>query len=112
MRILTICGVNFEVIKPKKSNIATFERLFTMSGCRTLLDCYAKPSQSKLNIWTWWRSWFANVLGFNGVSFKQFCGVSSYNRHFFTLYGLLTYNGEDYIVYITPAHSRLIKVVE
>ena len=112
MRTLTIYGVDFEVIKPKKSNISTFDRLFTMSDCRTLHDCYAKPSQSKLNIWAWWRSWFAQVLGFNGISFKQFCGVSSYNCFFFTLHGLLTYNGEDYIVYITHAHNRLIKVVE
>ena len=83
-----------------------------MSDCRTLHDCYAKPSQAKLNIWVWWRSWFAQVLGFEGVSFKRFCGVSSYNCTIFTLHGLLTYKGEDYIVYITPTHNRLIKVVE
>lgn len=112
MRTLTIYGVDFEVIEPKKSNIATFDTLFTMPNCRTLHDCYKKPSQAKLNIWAWWRSWFAQLLGFEGVSFKQFCGVNSYNCNFFTLYGLLTYNGEDYIVYITPSHNRLIKVVE
>lgn len=112
MRTLTINGVDFEVIKPRKSNIAFFDRLFNMSDCRTLQDCYAKPSRAKLNIWDWWRSWFAHVLGFKGVSFKQFCGVSSYNNNFFTLHGLLTYNGEDYIVFITPWHKRLIKVVE
>ena len=50
MKTLTINGVNFEVIKPKESNIATFERLFTMSDCRTLYDCYEKPSQTKINI--------------------------------------------------------------
>ena len=111
MRTLSIYGVDFEVIKPKKSNIATFDRLFTMSDCRTLQDCYAKPSRAKLYIWNWWRNWFAQVLGFEGVSFKQFCGVSSYNCHIFTLHGLITYNGEDYIVYISPAHNRLIKVV-
>ena len=112
MRTLTIYGVDFEVIKPKKSNIAIFDRLLTMSDCRTLHECYAKPSQAKLNIWDWWKSWFTQVLDFEGVSFKQFCGVTSYNSNFFTLHGLLTYNGEDYIVYITHAHNRLIKVIE
>ena len=112
MRTLTIYGVDFEVINPNESNIVAFDRLFTMTDCRTLHDCYAKPSTSKLNIWNWWRSWFDKVLGFEGVSFKQFCGINSYNCNFFTLHGLLTYNGEDYIVYITYAHNRLIKVVE
>lgn len=106
-------GEEFTIITPKVSNSKEFDRLMT-ADIRTLSDCYGRCSQRKKNVWAFWKYWFASLYGSDniGVTFKQFNGICSYNVNIFTLHGLITLWGVDYIVYITPTRKELIKVVE
>lgn len=110
-KYVTLNGIEFKVITPKTDNYDYYNKLFDLRDYKTLSDCYARPSEAKRNIYAWWKYWFASLFGIDGLSFKQFCGIRSYNGFMFTLVGIICYYGEDYIVDITPKHNHLIKVV-
>lgn len=109
-KIKTLYGVDFELITPKTRNMEAFINGLSKTQ-RTLSDCYAKPSQAKRNIYAWWKCWFSQLALCDGVKVVRFNGVSSFNVHRFSLSGVLTYYGEDYIIEITQTHKRLIKVI-
>lgn len=110
-KIITIGSIDFELTVPRKSNYNEWLKLFSLDGYKSINDCYSNPSQIKRNVYAWWRSYFASLDNCLGISFKQFCGVKSYNCNFFTLQAIVTWWEEDYIMEITPFHNRIIKVV-
>lgn len=111
-KYVSIYGVSFEVIKPRKYDYSkVWESIFNLDNCRTLNECYARPSETKVNIYHFWREWFKDNSRYDDdVDFSQFGGVSSYNTFSFSLRGIIVYKGIRYVVEITPYHYRLIRV--
>lgn len=66
---------------------------------RTLTDCYTKPSATKISIYNEWLHWAVE----NGITHF---GVRSYNTNIFTLQGLATVDGVDYVLNITPTSNK------
>lgn len=113
MKTMEVCGVTFEVYEHSKyqPTVERYER-YNSSPRVSLLDCYAKPSQCKRNIYAWWRSWFEQIVDNDGVTSAVFSGVRSYNCNMFTLGGTIERYGVRYIVDITKYHNRLYKVMD
>lgn len=69
----------------------------TVNRC-TLLDCYSKPSQAKIEIYCDWAKWALR----NSVS--NF-GIDTFNTQVFTLGGEVKIDGVLYTFHITPSHN-------
>lgn len=96
MKTMEINGVTFEVC-------GTTTRQCVKE--RSLYDVYARPSDTKRDIWAWWVSWF------NEVRCWEY-GVSSYNSNFFTINAILRMdNAKNYMLVITASHNRLYEIV-
>lgn len=94
-KVLKIGEHTFTVHKSKHASV---DNLARYAG-RDLLECYTKPSISKISIYADWCNWVSqnNIMYF---------GVSSYNSFSFTLQGLTTVDGVDYILSITPSSNK------
>lgn len=102
---MVINGVTFEV--KKSVSYGDFCKS-NLSPRRNLFDCYNRPSQRKVNIWSEWCEWSCDT---EGASFPT---VSSYNVHRFTVE--MTYTDPEtlnqYVLEITQVHNRAYPVEE
>lgn len=87
-----------ETFSVHRSKYTNPNRLTYYDG-RTLADCYTKPSFAKLSIYNEWLKWSVE----NNINHF---GVSSYNTFGFSLQGLATVNGVDYVLSITPSSNK------
>lgn len=92
---IKIGNKTFSVHRSKYTNP---NRLAYYEG-RTLTDCYTKPSATKISIYNEWLHWAVdnNITHF---------GLSSYNSNVFSLQGLATVDGVDYVLIITPSSNK------
>lgn len=73
---------------------------------RTLWDVYKKPSANKVVIYNNWRNWLTCC----SESANDFITIDTFNTHTFTLSGLVTINGVNYLIHITPTRNLFMKV--
>lgn len=97
MKTLEIGGVVYEF----KGTVCA-EPAFTR---RSIYDCYNRPSDAKIAIWSEWRDYFHDFIG--TLDFT----VSSYNCNFFTIKSLFDWEGKRYYAYITYRHNYLYEIV-
>lgn len=109
MRTMKLNGVWFEVVTPRKSNIKWYDSIISGTH-RDLSDCYAKPSTTKKEIFDYWRVWYSKIKSENIVPVERL-SVSGASPRQFSLVGIVNIDFEDYIIYITKEHNRLIKVM-
>lgn len=100
MKRMTINDVEFEVMK--KGSISFCSDYM----CRTLDDCYAKPSDIKKAIWKEWCDFFRPFY----LNFAKGVFVNSYNRMIFTIGAQILYNGVMYNILITPTHNYISEI--
>ena len=101
MKTLNINGVVFEVVKPRKE-VKPFSGWFCDEN--DIFNCYDRPSVYKIGIWNSWLKWARNTDGV--VAFE----ITSYNCMQFTIGGLyVDDNGNEFNIYITKAHNKLIQ---
>lgn len=100
----TLCGVDFETIKSKKTQQMIDVHCERWPRYSSLADCYDRPSDAKRAIYDEWMQWSYDM--FPDVS--QF-GITSYNTFDFTLGGLLFDSDDNLLGYIriTKAHNYL-----
>ncbi len=93
---VVIDGVNF-AIDTKNTTSAP-----TGGAIRRVEDVYARPSQTKLNIFYDWQAWCVEHCGY--------CEVASYNCMMFTLDGMIEYEGKKYRLYISKTRHELTPI--
>lgn len=91
---ITIDNRTFEV---KRSKYANANNLYRYSH-RGIYQCYDRPSTTKVEIYHDWEKW----VYMNDV---EYFGIKSYNSNIFTLQGLINYQGQIYILEITPTRN-------
>lgn len=105
---IELCGEEFTIkARPAFVRSARFEAWKTAYCDRgDLYNHYKKPSGIKLAIWHDWCDWAAIN--------NAYLQVRSANTNFFTIEGLLWYNGKFYYIDITSTHNWLfpIEIVE
>ena len=69
---------------------------------KTVYDCYASPSSTKISIWKHWLNWFMD----NSEGTDDFINVSSYNAFKFTISGKINGRGFE----ITANHNHIEEV--
>ena len=100
MKRMSINGVEFEV--KKKGSISFYNECM----CRTLDDCYAKPSDIKKAIWKEWCEFFRPFYS----NFAIGCFVNSYNCMVYTIGAQIEVDNVHYNVLITPVHNYIAEV--
>lgn len=118
MKTLTINGITFQVITPRKQEIkdsytAQFNSQRTTR--KTLHQAYQKPSHIKCTIYNEWYAWYSETKQLFDNNFTDnnaiyAFGITSYNSMQFTISFKLEYNCIDYLGIITKAHNKLIKI--
>lgn len=73
---------------------------------RTLYDCYERPSARKQAIWDEWNRWFRIDMESGRY------GVRSYNCSFFTITGVVEWEGKFYFLDITASHNRAYEMID
>ena len=102
MKNIEICGITFEVIKPRKP----ISDITGMTSYRSLEYYYDKPSQSKISIYNEWCDW-KNEVGRSEYGYVENFGVSSANTCQFSIKFRLKWMDNSYIGFITRDHNRL-----
>lgn len=102
-KTIEINGVSFELTIPRKE-VHAIER-DKWDGYNAIFECYDRPSIYKQDIWEEWFKWAVDTIG---VRSFYICGHSCMT---FSIAGLYEdANGEQYNLYITRDHNRVIKV--
>lgn len=107
MKTLTINGQTFEVINKRDKQLMKQRVGYIVEHFEgeTIYTAYTNPSSTKVRIYESWREWSAGVEGLHCFE------VSGHNSMTFSLHGIYQPSWEEtYIVEITPAHNRLLKV--
>lgn len=103
MKTLTINGVDFQLINPRKYEVKPFTGWFCDENA--IFNCYERPSLSKIRIWNDWLKWARDTEGVFGFE------ILSYNCMQFTIGGgYKDEKGKEYVIYITKAHNRIYPV--
>ena len=68
---------------------------------RSLSDVYKKPSELKEAIYNDWIEWFS----YCSESCSDFLTIDSYSKQSFRLSGMVTINGERYVIKVTPSRN-------
>lgn len=71
-----------------------------------LENCYARPSQAKINIYNNWYNTLAND------SSILYYGVGSYNCNIFTINSVIELNNKKYYLHITPTKNECYEVID
>lgn len=103
MKYMVINGKNFEVCK-FKGDVSAYDKV-RFHQRTDIFDKYAKPSETKIDIWWSWVEWFCDTDGISNFY------VASANHNQFTIEA--SYHdevGNKYIMYITKLHNRIYKV--
>ena len=103
MKTMTINGIEFEVIRPRKYNPrAAVEAVKDCAG-RGLSYYYDRPSVWKQDVFEEWREWYT------GAENISHFGVCSANAQQFSISALLHDDAGDVIgvITITKAHNRI-----
>lgn len=95
---LNMYGVDFELC-------GTSTRLPQTISTIGIRDVYGRPSDYKVSIWDSWARWFVNEA--RSVKF----GVCSHSCNFFSIEGMIDFEGKRYYLRITKAHNRAYEVV-
>ena len=95
---LNIHGINFEL----EHSINCVPRIST----RNLDECYERPSDTKKAIWNEWVHWFVYDCE------TTYFGVASYSSNFFSIEGVIEFEGKSYYLRITKAHNRACEIIQ
>lgn len=94
-------------IRAKNGYTVTFEimkksvGLPTVNAYADIFKAYTAPSQSKLDIFGFWHTFFKNLPN------VTFYGIRGFNCYAFTLHGTICINNVWYYFVITKSHNRL-----
>lgn len=85
-----------------------YKKLFTpnIDTRRAVWDVYKNPSNYKLSVYADWVTWLNNC----SEDCNDFITIDSYSNQRFNLSGVVTINGEKYVIKITPSHNCCAKV--
>ena len=97
-KLVPLAGIEFE----------KYNSLYTpgINTRRSLWDVYKNPSELKEEIYNDYLAWFC----YCSENCNDFITIDSYSNQRFNLSGVVTINGETYIIKITPLHNCCAKV--
>lgn len=107
MKTLIVNGRTFEVInKRDKQRMKALVGDIVNNYCaESIYTAYTRPSSTKVAIYEDWKSWSADVIGLHCFE------VSGHNIMTFSLHAIYQPSWDNtYIMEITPAHNRLLRV--
>ena len=83
----------------------TCERSIESISGLDIYDVYGRPSDRKVSIWHSWANWFLNE-----ARTARF-GICSHNCNFFSIEGIVEFEGKWYYLWITKTYNRAYEIV-
>ena len=116
MKTVTIFNRTFELVQSKKYPITidTVNNYMHNYTCKSLMNFYSKPSDTKRAIYNEWRKWSSeSLLDNNSNDSVEYMQVASANYQPFTIDALVfdKHGFIKYMLHITKSHNYAYPVI-